>query len=138
MHSAAVKLLEIFAEQLAMLGNQMVIQHENAEHPMIAKAKDYIRAHHTEDLSLSRVAQIANASPFHFCKLFKRVTGINFTKFLCHVRLESSKQLLINPQLRVSEVAFEAGFQSITHFNRVFHKVLGQTPSEYRHKVQNG
>jgi AraC-like DNA-binding protein len=135
-HDAAVKLLTIFAEHLAILSNQIVIQRDNAEPPMITKAKDYIRAHFTEDLSLPQVAQLANTSPFHFCKTFKRATGLTFTKFLSHVRIESSKNLLINPQLRVSEVAFEVGFQSLTHFNRVFHKLLGQSPTEYRLNVQ--
>jgi AraC-like DNA-binding protein len=135
-HTAAIKLLTIFAEHLAMLSYQIVIQRDNAKPPMITKAKDFIREHHAEDLSLSQVARFANASPFHFCKVFKRTTGLTFTKFLSCVRIESSKRLLINPQLRVSEVAYEAGFQSLTHFNRVFQKMLGQSPTEYRLKVQ--
>jgi AraC-like DNA-binding protein len=68
--------------------------------------------------------------------VFKRTTGLTFTKFLSSVRIESSKRLLINPQLRVSEIAYEAGFQSLTNFNRVFQKMLGQSPTEYRLKVQ--
>jgi len=134
-HSAAVKLLSIFAEHLATMSNQIVIQRDNAEPPMITKAKDFIREHHAEDLSLPQVAQFAHASPFHFCKLFKRVTGLTFTKFLSRVRIEKSKNLLINPQLRVSDVAYEVGFQSLTHFNRVFQRLLGQSPTEYRLKV---
>jgi len=51
------------------------------------------------------------------------------------VRIEKSKNLLLNPNLRISEIAFEVGFQSLTHFNRVFKKVLGQSPTEYRAKV---
>ena len=137
-HSAAVKLLTIFAEHLELVSNQIVIRRDNAEVPMITKAKNFIREHHTEDLSLPQVAQFANASPFYFCKLFKRTTGLSFTNFLSRVRIESSKNLLSNPQLRVSEIAYEAGFQSLTHFNRVFQKILGQSPPEYRLKVQDG
>jgi len=136
-HSAAVKLLTIFAEHLEIVSNQILIQRDNAEPPMITKAKEFIREHHTEDLSLPQVAQVANTSPFHFCKMFKRATGLNFTQFLSRVRLERSKNLLINPQLRVSEIAYEVGFQSLTHFNRVFLKILGQSPTEYRLKLQN-
>jgi AraC-like DNA-binding protein/ligand-binding sensor protein len=136
-HSAAVKLLTIFAEHLEIVSNQILIQRDNAEPPMITKAKDFIRGHHTEDLSLAQVAQFVNTSPFHFCKMFKRATGLNFTQFLSRVRLERSKNLLINPQLRVSEIAYEVGFQSLTHFNRVFQKLLGQSPTEYRLSLQN-
>jgi AraC-like DNA-binding protein/ligand-binding sensor protein len=130
--AAAAKLLSIFAEHLAILSNQILIRRDNAEPPMITKAIDFIREHHTEDLGLPQVARFANASPFYFCKLFKRTTGLTFTNFLSRVRIESSKSLLINPQLRVSEIAYEVGFQSLTHFNRVFQKLLGQSPTEYR------
>lgn len=137
-HSAAVKLLTIFAEHLEIVSNQIVMQRDNAEPPMITKAKDFIREHHTEDLSLLQVAQVAHANHFHFCRVFKRSTGLSFTNFLSRVRIEKSKNLLNNPQLRVSEIAYEVGFQSLTHFNRVFQKLLGQSPTEYRLKVQSG
>jgi AraC-like DNA-binding protein len=104
---------------------------------MITKAKEFIREHHTEDLSLPQVAQFAHANLFNFCRMFKRATGLNFTQFLSRVRIERSKNLLINPQLRVSEIAYEVGFQSLTHFNRVFQKLLGQSPTEYRQKLQD-
>jgi AraC-like DNA-binding protein len=135
-HSAAVKLLTIFAEHLEIISNQIAIQRDNAEPPMITKAKEFIREHHTEDLSLPQVAQIAHTNHFHFCRMFKRTTGLNFTQFVARVRIERSKSLLINPQLRVSEIAYEVGFQSLTHFNRVFLNILGQSPTEYRLKLQ--
>ena len=131
-HTAAVKLLILFAEHLSILSNQIVIQRDNAEPPRIAKAKDFIREHYAEDLSLSQVAQFANASLFYFCKLFRRATGLTFTNFLARVRIERSRNLLVNPQLSVSEVAYEVGFQSISHFNRTFRRILGQSPTEYR------
>jgi AraC-like DNA-binding protein len=134
--AAAVKLLGIFAEHLANLGNQILIERNNAEPPMITKAKDFIREHHAENLSLPQVAQFAHTSPFYFCKLFKRATGLTFINFLSRIRIERSKNLLINPQLRVSEIAYEVGFQSLTSFNRVFQKLLGQSPTEYRLKVR--
>ena len=59
-------------------------------------------------------------------------------RYLSRVRIEKSKNLLLNPNLRVSEIAFEVGFQSLTHFNRVFKKVLGQTPTDYRAQLLGG
>jgi len=131
-HEALVKLLAIFAQHLAMLSNQVVVQHENAEPPVITRAKEYIQEHQTENLRLGHVAKAVNTSTFYFCKMFKKVTGINFTDYLSRVRIEKSKNLLLNPNLRVSEIAFEVGFQSLTHFNRVFKKIVGQSPTEYR------
>ena len=131
-HEAVVKLLTIFAQHLSMLSNQVVVQHENAEPPVITRAKEFIQEHQTENLRLGHVAKACNTSTFYFCKMFKKVTGINFTDYLSRVRIEKSKNLLLNPNLRVSEIAFEVGFQSLTHFNRVFKKILGQSPTEYR------
>jgi len=131
-HDSAIKLLTIFAQHLAMLSNQVFIQQENAEPPVIAKARNYIQEHQTEDLNLGQVAKAVNMSSYYFCKMFKKVTGINFTDYVARVRIEKSKNLLLNPNLRVSEIAFEVGFQSLTHFNRVFKKILGQSPTEYR------
>jgi AraC-like DNA-binding protein/ligand-binding sensor protein len=131
-HEAVIKLLSVFAQHLSMLTNQVVLQQDNAEPPVIARAKEYIQEHQTENLRLGHVAKAVNTSTFYFCKMFKKVTGINFTDYLSRVRIEKSKNLLLNPNLRVSEIAFEVGFQSLTHFNRVFKKILGQSPTEYR------
>lgn len=131
-HDSAVKLLGIFAQHLAMLSNQVFIQQENAEPPVITKARAYIHEHQTEEISLGQVAKAVNMSSYYFCKTFKKVIGINFTDYVARVRIEKSKNLLLNPNLRISEIAFEVGFQSLTHFNRVFKKVLGQSPTEYR------
>src|SRR5438552_9903978 len=131
-HESVVKLLAIFAQHLSMVSNQVVVQRENTEPPVIARAKQFINEHQTEDLSLGQVAKAVNMSTFYFCKMFKKITGINFTDYLSRVRIEKSKNLLLNPNLRVSEIAFEVGFQSLTHFNRVFKGILGQSPTEYR------
>lgn len=131
-HEAVVKLLSIFAQHLSLLSNQVVLQQENAEPPVITRAKEFIHEHQTEHLRLGHVAKAVNTSTFYFCKMFKKSTGINFTDYLSRVRIEKSKNLLLNPNLRISEIAFEVGFQSLTHFNRVFKKILGQSPTEYR------
>lgn len=134
-HEAVVKLLSIFAQHLSMLSNQVVLQQDNSEPPVVARAKEYIQEHQTENLRLGHVARAVNTSTFYFCKMFKKATGINFTDYLSRVRIEKAKNLLLNPNLRVSEIAFEVGFQSLTHFNRVFKKILGQSPTEYREQL---
>ena len=129
---AVVQLLTIFSQHLAILSNEVFIQRKNAEPPAIAKARNYIQDHQAEKLSLEQVARAVNMSSFYFCKMFKKVVGINFTDYVARVRIEKSKNLLLNPNLRVIEIAFEVGFQSLTHFNRIFKKLLGQSPTEYR------
>ena len=131
-HDAVVQLLKIFAQHLSLVSNQIVVHQENSEPLMIARAREFIEQHQTEALSLACVAKAVNASPFYFCKMFKRITGLNFTDYVARVRTEKAKNLLLNPNLRISEIAFEVGFQSLTHFNRVFKKVSGHSPTQYR------
>jgi YesN/AraC family two-component response regulator len=131
-YASSVRLLSIFAEHLSMVSNQVVVQQQTAEPPVISRAKQFIQEHQGEDLSLGQVAKAVNTSTFYFCKMFKKATGVNFTDYLSRVRIEKAKNLLLNPNLRISEIAYEVGFQSLTHFNRVFKKIVGQSPTEYR------
>ena len=131
-YEAVLKLLQIFAQHLSMVANQILVQSDNAEAPNITRAREYINAHYAEDLSLAAVAQAAHMSTFYFCKQFKKATGLSFTEYLSRVRVEKAKEQLLNPHMRVSEVAYEVGFQSLTHFNRVFKKLNGESPTTYR------
>jgi len=138
-HSSIIKLLTIFAQHLSMITNQIVMQQENSELPVVTKAKEFIRQNQAEELSLTKVAKAVNTSSFYFCKLFKKATGLNFTDYVSRVRIEKAKNLLLNPNLRISEIAYEVGFQSLTHFNRVFKNLLGQSPTDYRaHLMTSG
>ena len=81
------------------------------------------------------MARAACTSTFYICKLFKRHTGLNFTGYVSRLRIEKARELLANPNLRISEIACDAGFQSLTHFNRVFRKLIGEAPTGYREKL---
>jgi AraC-like DNA-binding protein/ligand-binding sensor protein len=131
-YNAIVRLLTFFAEQLSALANQIVLEQQNAEPPLVQKAREYIDKHKTEELSLADVAKAAGASVFYFCKVFHKATGLKFTDYVARVRLEDARTRLLNPNLRISEVAYDVGFQSLTQFNRTFKRVFGQSPTEFR------
>jgi AraC-like DNA-binding protein/ligand-binding sensor protein len=134
-YDAMVKLLKIFAEHISLVSNQIMVRRQNSESPVIKRAREFILENQTEDLSLSQVAKAVNTSTFHFCKMFKKATGLNFTEYVSRVRVEKARNLLLNPNLRVSEIAYEVGFQSLTHFNRVFKKITGRSPTDYRDQL---
>jgi AraC-like DNA-binding protein/ligand-binding sensor protein len=134
-YDAILRLLAIFAEQLAVLSNQLAVKQSLAEAPVITRARAYIAAHLSDDLSLAEVSRAVGMSSFYFCKNFKKGTGLNFTEYLSRQRVEAVKELLLNPYKRVSEAAYEAGFQSLSQFNRVFHRVAGESPSVYRDRL---
>ena len=134
-YESVLRLLTIFAQHLALVSNQLLVVRANAEPPAITRAKQFIADHQAEEISLGDVAHAVNTSTFYFCKMFKKATGINFTDYLSRVRIEKAKNLLLNPNLRVSEIAFASGFQSLTHFNRVFRRLCGISPTGYRFKL---
>ncbi len=137
-YESVVNLLAVFAQHLSALSNQVMVQETAAENPVITRARAYIAEHQAEDLNLRAVAQAVHVSEFHFCKVFKRGTGLTFTDYLARVRVETVKQLLLDPHQRVSEAAFAAGFQSLSQFNRVFHRITGAAPRAYRERVSGG
>jgi AraC-like DNA-binding protein len=136
-YTAIVRLLSFFAQQLSSLANQLVLERQNAEPPLVQKAREYIDKHKTEEMSLADVAKAAGASIFHFCKVFHKATGVKFTDYVARVRLEDARNRLLNPNLRVSEIAYDVGFQSLTQFNRTFKRVFGQSPTEFRAKLSS-
>lgn len=131
-YQATVRLVQFFADQLGALANQIVLRQQTAEPVQITRARKFIEEQHGEKLSLAAVARQAGMSTFYFCKTFKKVTGLNFTDYLSRIRVEKAKNLLLNLNYRVSEIAFEVGFQSLTHFNRVFKRIAGESPTDYR------
>jgi AraC-like DNA-binding protein len=131
-YSATVRLLTFFADQLSALINQIVVEQQNAEPPIVQKARAYIDKHRMEPLSLSTVASASGASVFHFCKVFRKSTGLKFTDYVARIRLKDARTQLLNPNRRISEVAYDVGFQSLTQFNRMFKRVFGQSPTDFR------
>ncbi len=137
-YESILRLLAIFAQHLSAVSNQLMVQGAAAEPPAIAKARVLISERHADEISLSEVAHAVNMSAFYFCKSFKKATGMTFTDYLARVRVEKVKNLLLNPHKRVSEAAYEAGFQSLSQFNRVFRRVAGESPSVYRERLHGG
>lgn len=98
----------------------------------IWKARQFIEQHCDEEISLIKVAKAVNISPTHLSEKFKHVTGVNFVDYVARTRFDKARKLLADGDLRVSEIAFEVGFQSLSQFNRVFKKLSGKSPTAYR------
>jgi AraC-like DNA-binding protein/ligand-binding sensor protein len=131
-YEGTLHLLEVFAKHLSIVANEILVQREHEESPFIREAKNFIKTHQAEALSLKQIASALNMSTFYFCKMFKKGTGLTFIDYLARTRIESTKKLLLNPNLRINEVAYDCGFVSLTHFNRIFKRVVGKSPTAYR------
>lgn len=134
-YDATVRLLEVLAEHLQLIANDLMMAEITREHPKITLARRIIAEKSTEPLHLADVSRALHVNRYYFCKLFKKSTGMTFTTYLSRVRTEQAKLLLLNPHRTISEVAFEVGFGSISTFARIFRRIVGMAPSDYRQHV---
>lgn len=131
-YQAMVKLLTIFATHLAACGSQLALERVGGQNTAVKRGREIIDAGFREELSIGDVARQVNVSAGYFSLLFKKATGINFVEYVARLRVEKAKHLLHNPEGRISEIAFEVGFQSLSQFNRHFKRLAGISPRAYR------
>lgn len=93
---------------------------------------DYIDSHYMEELTLDDVASYSGFSKYHFTRLFKQYSDSTFYDYLSFKRIKAAESLLAEPNLSITEIALQAGFSSISTFNRIFKNQKNCTPSEYR------
>lgn len=136
-YEAALAMLKSFAFQLGESAHRLLFANAQNEPEPVRHAKTYIMSHLAEPMSLEGVASEVNVSPFHFCKIFKRATGMTFTDFVNRARVEKAKRMLMKPQARITEVAYDAGFQSLSHFNRSFRRIASESPTEFRSRMRS-
>ena len=93
---------------------------------------DFVEANVAQDLCVSTLAAIAGMSPYHFCRSFKQSTGITPHRYVLQRRMEQARYLLEQKAVPLLEIAHQVGFTDQSQFTRVFHKMVGTTPSQYR------
>ncbi len=117
---------------------QFVKEEETKNYPrVIGEAKRYIREHHAEQVSLPEVAATVGLTPSYFSTLFKEHLGMSYSEYLTLVRLERAKELLKETYYRVYEISHMVGYANQYYFNRLFKKVVGLTPLDYRKSENN-
>ena len=134
-YEALIRLLDTFAKHLASCSEALALHSQQSASPAIARARSWIEDHSDEELSLTAVAQVVNMSATYFSEKFKEVAGINFVDYVARTRIEKARHLLQNPNLRISEIAYDVGFQSLSQFNRAFKQVVGEPPRDHRAKL---
>jgi AraC family transcriptional regulator len=95
---------------------------------------DYINDHLDLDLKLTALSAIAQISPYHFLRLFKKSLGVTPHQYILHRRIERAKYLLRSSSLDISEIALKVGFCDSSHLTRCFKSILGNTPSQWRQR----
>lgn len=104
------------------------------EDQRVQKAKEYIELNYKKDISLQDLAKLACMSPDSFSRFFRNKTGRTPNRYLIDYRLGIAARMLLTTQLSVSEIGFSCGFNTLSHFNRLFREAKGCTPSEFRER----
>lgn len=100
---------------------------------IIRKALDFLKDnYHSSDLNINEVAVRTFLSRSYFSKLFKDTTGQNFSSYLQNLRISEACSLLKTTDKKITEILSDVGFKDIKHFNRLFKRITGKTPREYR------
>lgn len=107
-----------------------------AHNEAMQKICSYISQHCSEELSLEQAASFSGFSKFYFERLFRDYTDMSFYQYLLSKRISLAEQLLMNPEMSVTEVAFRSGFSSSAAFTKAFRKQKGSSPSAFR-KLQS-
>ena len=98
----------------------------------LRRAKEFIREHLEEDLTLAEVAAAVGFSRFHFARAFRRSTGLTPHQYLMRQRINRAKELLTKGELPLVEVGIQAGFKNQSHFTTLFRKFTALTPKAFR------
>lgn len=97
--------------------------------------ESYIRVHFSEDLSMQDMARVMNYSDAYFCKLFKQCFKVNFSTYLNEFRVDHAKHMLAETGESIKEISIACGYTDSNYFTRVFRRITGMTPSEYRQSL---
>lgn len=99
---------------------------------VIAEIKDYVAAHYDEPISLAELSARFFLNPYYLSQLFKQKTGDTYLNYLARIRINKSKELLEKTDLKVYEICQKVGYTDTQYFSRLFEKLIGIKPSEYR------
>ena len=101
----------------------------------LRKIEDYVRAHLTEDVSIETLAELAELSRFHFCRVFKQSTGMTPLQFVTRERMLKAQRLIRETSRSLIEIALEVGYTSPSHFAQAFRRTVGMAPKEFRNAL---
>lgn len=127
-----------FLELLLMINkfhgksNHVEFDHPSELHKKISEIISYINLNYMHDIGLDTVAREFFLSTAHLSRAFKKITGFSFIEYLNNLRIKEAQKLLLETKLSISEISTKVGYQSSTHFGRMFKAITGNSPREYK------
>ncbi|GAB6931438.1 hypothetical protein JCM10914A_54210 [Paenibacillus sp. JCM 10914] len=132
-------MLRVLLLELLLITNRLsrltVLPEDNAVNPLHQKITDvvkYIHLHYADKITLQQLSATFYISPFYLSRIFKEITGFTIINYLNLIRIREAQRLLIETELKIIDIAVQIGFESLTHFDRTFKKIMKMTASKYR------
>jgi len=117
---------------IARLSDELELSRVGLVDRRIRRSVELMHTQMDQDLSLKEVAAASYLSPFHFARLFKKITGSTPHNYLAGLRSTRAQQLLADSNLSITEIAARVGYLSASHFTKAFRQATGTTPREFR------
>jgi AraC-like DNA-binding protein len=127
-----LNLLELIANRLAHADEQRLLPEPGRTHMQLGRAVTFIEVHLGERLTLPVIAKVAGLSTRSLVRLFRKEAGASVVEFILRRRIARACDLLRRTDHTCAEIAFEAGFGSVQHFNRIFRRHEGVPPCKWR------
>ena len=121
-----------YMDKIGEACHNVLVKRGEKSNDIVDSAKRYIDENYNKDVSLDDISRLMNLSPYYFSKLFKERTGENFVEFLTRVCIDKAKEMLESPEKSIKEICSEVGYSDPNYFSRIFKKVVGIPPTEYR------
>jgi len=107
-------------------------EHPNPSYRKLSDVIAYINSSYMEEITLGALSKRFFISSFHLSRIFREITGFTFVEYLNSVRIKEACRLLTGSRLSVTQISQEVGYNSLTHFGRVFKSITGIPPLRYR------
>jgi AraC-like DNA-binding protein len=105
------------------------------EQQRIKQLYAFIEDNYQRNITVADAARLTNLTNAAFCRYFKKMTKLTFTEFLNQYRIDQAKKLLIKDK-NVTETCYECGFESLSYFNRIFKKIVGENPMDFKKRFR--
>ena len=125
-----------YMDRIGAAAHDVLVKRSEKSNDIVENARKYIDENYSKDISLDDISRIMDISPYYFSKLFKEKTGVGYVEFLTALRIEKAKELLKQPDKSMKEICLSVGYSDPNYFSRIFKKVVGIPPTEYRESVK--
>ena len=109
-------------------------QEQNAPNYAVFQVEKYIRAHYNEELTLNTLADLVYLNPNYLSGIFAQTTGCTLNRYIKQIRMEKAQELLLNTNMKVSDISQAVGYPNTSYFCKSFQKMFGATPERFRQR----